>query len=197
MTIDRGPWMSTFTGKRFYFLHPRPEDVCVEDIAHSLARIARFGGHTKGRPYSVAEHAVNVAERLYREKCSASVIYAGLHHDAHEAYLGDVIRPLKLARTHIDRYLLKGFESEVERVVQIALDIQTDTIDWRPIETADLRMMMTEARALMTEQGAGWSVTAEPYDMQIRPLGFDQAEGAYLYWHSQLLTQIRAEARDG
>jgi uncharacterized protein len=41
---NRGPWFQTFTGRAFFPLNPRPEDVVLEDIAHHLANICRFGG---------------------------------------------------------------------------------------------------------------------------------------------------------
>lgn len=57
MTQRRGDFICTYTGRKFYPLDPRPEDVCIEDIAHALALVNRFGGHTRV-PYSVAQHSV-------------------------------------------------------------------------------------------------------------------------------------------
>ncbi len=87
--IDRGSWMQTQSGKRFYPLDPRPEDLDIQDIAHALAMQCRYAGHTS-RFYSVAEHCVHVARSLPRE-----LRLAGLLHDASEAYLVDVPRPVK------------------------------------------------------------------------------------------------------
>ena len=85
----RGDWMQTATGKQFWPLDPRPEEVDVVDIAFGLSKICRYGGHTT-RFYSVAEHSVLVAQALPK-----NLQMYGLLHDASEAYLGDVIRPLK------------------------------------------------------------------------------------------------------
>lgn len=92
-------WILTHTGKRPDLLHPRIEDICLEDIAHALARIGRFTGH--GDCFiSVAQHCVHVSDL-----CPFDLKPWGLLHDATEAYLGDVSSPLKQAlRTGGGRY---------------------------------------------------------------------------------------------
>ena len=81
-----GPWMLTATGHRFFLNDPRPEDIHIEDIAHALANICRFGGHSRTF-YSVAEHSILVAEILRQDSQPRHVIFAGLMHDAAEAYV--------------------------------------------------------------------------------------------------------------
>ena len=83
-------FIGTFSGLRFWPLNPNPEKILIEDVAHSLAHQCRFGGHV-WRFYSVAEHSVHVSN-LYP---SEDVLW-GLLHDASEAYLVDLPRPLKL-----------------------------------------------------------------------------------------------------
>lgn len=84
-----GDWMQTVSGRAFWPLDPRPEDISIRDIAHALGMICRFGGHTK-RFYSVAEHSWHVSHIVPPEHA-----LSGLLHDATEAYIGDMIRPLK------------------------------------------------------------------------------------------------------
>ena len=83
------PHIRTFTDKRFYFLNVLPESICIEDIAHSLAHTCRYGGHCQSY-YSVAEHSIVCSNRVDR-----SVALWGLLHDAAEAYIGDLCKPLK------------------------------------------------------------------------------------------------------
>lgn len=83
--------MLTRSGRIVDLLHVTPEDINLDDIAWALANINRFTGHAR-RPYSVAEHSINVA-RLLPEPIK---IY-GLLHDAHEAYIGDIGTPMKQA----------------------------------------------------------------------------------------------------
>ncbi len=80
-----GNWIQTYSGRQFWPLEPRAEDVAVEDIAHALSLLCRYGGHSS-RFYSVAEHCV-----LVSHKCGLH----GLLHDAAEAYLLDIPRPVK------------------------------------------------------------------------------------------------------
>jgi uncharacterized protein len=84
-----GDWMQTYTGKQFFPVDPREEDVCIEDIAHALSMLCRYGGHCL-RFYSVAEHCVHAASLAPKELKLVSLL-----HDASEAYLCDIIRPLK------------------------------------------------------------------------------------------------------
>ena len=63
--MDRGPWMLTFTGKRYHFLDPSLEEIDIVDIDHALSRKARFNGHTRGGSiYSVAKHSVLTCVRF-------------------------------------------------------------------------------------------------------------------------------------
>lgn len=90
LSEDRvGNWLQTYTGKAFYPLDPRPEDICIEDIAHALSNICRYGGHCS-EYFSVAQHCV-VVSRLVPE----GMEMWGLLHDASEAYLVDIPRPVK------------------------------------------------------------------------------------------------------
>lgn len=90
-----GDWMQTATGKAFWPLDPRSEEIHIEDIAAALSKLCRYGGHCK-RFYSVAEHCVLMA-------CVAPDGFrlSALLHDASEAYLSDVIRPIK---RHLSQY---------------------------------------------------------------------------------------------
>lgn len=81
------PLLVTFTGKKLDLFDPQAHLVDIRDIAHALANICRWGGHT-AEFYSVAEHSI-----LVSHVCSDP--RWGLLHDATEAYLGDIVRPLK------------------------------------------------------------------------------------------------------
>jgi len=91
------PTLLTFTGRTIDMLDPKPSDIVLEDIAHCLAVQARFNGHFAGWHYSVAEHSVHVADLLRGWGEPTDVQRAGLMHDAAEAYVGDLIGPMKKA----------------------------------------------------------------------------------------------------
>jgi len=91
-------WQRMLSGRRLDLLDPSPLDVEIEDIAHGLARVARWNGQTKGAHiYSVAQHALLV-EALARAKVprlDRSARLAVLLHDAPEYVIGDMISPFK------------------------------------------------------------------------------------------------------
>src|SRR5687768_7699091 len=96
---SRGDWAQTATGRAFFILVPDPQDVCFEDILYPLSRLPRYYGQTVFAElgYSVGQHSVLVS--LLVEALGGSKVeqLCGLFHDAHEAYVGDWIRPLKRA----------------------------------------------------------------------------------------------------
>lgn len=79
----------TFTGIYINVFNPKPEDICIEDIAHALSNLCRFSGHTV-QFYSVAEHSIRVAELVEPQHKLAALL-----HDASEAYLLDIPTPIK------------------------------------------------------------------------------------------------------
>ena len=83
-------WIQTYTGRKFFPLTDEPGEIDLRDIAHSLALQCRFNGHCR-QFYSVAEHSVRVSHILPDEEAAW-----GLLHDAAEAYVSDLPRPLKL-----------------------------------------------------------------------------------------------------
>lgn len=93
------PWARTYSGRVFHPLQPRIDEVYLDDIVTPLSRIVRYnGGLRPGIHYSVAEHSVLIA-RLLRLQYPEDPVIAlqGLMHDAAEAYIGDMVRPVKLA----------------------------------------------------------------------------------------------------
>jgi 5'-deoxynucleotidase YfbR-like HD superfamily hydrolase len=99
---DGGPraWQRMLSGRRLDLLNPQPEDIAIEDIAHGLARVARWNGQTLGNhAYSVAQHALLV-ESITRSRMPAwprKWLLATLLHDAPEYVIGDLISPFKQA----------------------------------------------------------------------------------------------------
>jgi 5'-deoxynucleotidase YfbR-like HD superfamily hydrolase len=139
----KGRWMPVFSGGRFWPEDPAPGDVTLDDIAHSLARINRFNGHT-GICYSVAQHAVGVAAILPRR-----LQMFGLMHDAGECYLGDVITPVK----RLLRHFYEPLEETVMRAVATRFGFLTQLhsdADRLLVKRADTVLLATEARDLTT-----------------------------------------------
>ena len=145
-----GDWCQTFTGRQFWPMDPRAEDVCIEDIAHALALQCRFAGHCR-EPYSVAEHSVRAAEYVRGLGGDAEEVLAALLHDASEAYCIDVPRPLKP--------WLAGYKA-IERDVMLAVErwanLFAGACESPLVKRADEVLLMTEARDLLTAPPAPW-----------------------------------------
>lgn len=91
-----GNTLRTSSGRTVCIREPSIGSISMEDIAHALSRICRFGGHVKSGFYSVAQHSINCRSLARHHGESREVCLAVLMHDAAEAYLGDVIKPLKI-----------------------------------------------------------------------------------------------------
>ena len=140
------------------------DTVCLSDIAHSLAHICRFVGHCK-RHYSVAEHSLFVADILKHQGYPAAAQLAGLMHDAHEAYCGDVVTPIKEAIGPAWRHLEDG----IERTVHSALGINALMAKWKsPVHRADSCALVTEIRSLF--------LTPTDAEARIRTLGLEHVD---------------------
>jgi 5'-deoxynucleotidase YfbR-like HD superfamily hydrolase len=94
LVVNNPNVIMTASGILFDFVNPRPEQVKLSDISFSLAGIYRWGAHHHSR-ISVATHSVNVAKKLEDAGCPYWVCLQGLMHDASEAYVGDMCRPIK------------------------------------------------------------------------------------------------------
>ena len=139
MITRNGDWIQTFTGKQFYPLDPRPEEVCIDDIAHSLAMKCRYAGHTR-RFYSVAEHSVHISYSVPRKHA-----LWGLLHDAAEAYSSDIPTPLKRWPG------LQRVWAEIEGPIQLAICAKFNLPALEPDEVriADRRILVNECLEFM------------------------------------------------
>ena len=145
--------LETYTGLAFDYDDPQPEMISLIDIARALSMTARFGGHTT-RFYSVAAHALLV-RALVVEAGHPELALAALHHDSHEAYLGDIPTPLKrsLGRKHI------SLAADIDATIGDALDIDPDLFHHPIVRQADTDALFLEAERLKRSraQGPHWS----------------------------------------
>jgi len=87
--------INTYSGKLFSILDPQPEQIDILDIAQGLAFKGHFAGQTP-QFFSIAQHSILVADLLESQKLNSELILLGLLHDAAEAYIGDMITPIKI-----------------------------------------------------------------------------------------------------
>lgn len=178
-TPRRGDWMQTYTGRKFWPLDPRADEIYIEDIAHSLAMQCRYGGHSL-RFYSVAEHSVIMS----RFVSPANAMWALLH-DASEAYLADVPRPLK---RHLPGY--KEAESRVMEAVCAAFRLPHDMP--AEVHEVDNRILADEIRQNMKPMD--WHAKHDnPLGVEIRFWPPEQAELYFLDRFKKLTAGVKSE----
>ena len=155
-----GGWIQTFTGKAFPVLDPRPDDVVIDDIAHALSMLCRFTGHVRTF-YSVAQHCVLVAEVVRRFQPENRPLHlAALLHDAAEAYIQDLPRPIK--RLNGIRAFYKPVEEVVEEAIRARFFVPTAVWGSPAIKVADEMLLRTECRDLMGPLHPAWSRELHP-----------------------------------
>jgi len=149
-------YIQTFTGKSFYPLEPRAEDICIEDIAHALSNICRYTGHCKFF-YSVAQHSVLVADILKTQGYSKETQFHGLMHDGTEAYLCDIAKPVKNEIPHYVEHE-KKLETLIFDVFKINYDCWDAAVE--AVHRADQIALATEIKYLMNNPKWDWPVSA-------------------------------------
>lgn len=142
-------WMQTYTGRAFYPLKMERNDINRFDIAHALSMQCRYNGHTS-RFYSVAEHSVLMSYAVPEE----DALWALLH-DAPEAYIGDMIRPLK---KHIPEF--RKIDEQIMGYIceKFALDYEMPD----SVKEADTRIIENERRELLGTEPLPWTVHGQP-----------------------------------
>ena len=195
--------VETYSGRYVDTQHPGVSTIHLDDIAHALSNICRYGGHSRWH-YSVAQHAVFVSERLRRRGYSRAVQLGGLHHDDPEAYLSDIPRPTKGLLG--PRY--ETLTRRMELAIFVALDlgrygVTEDMLHGEEIKDSDNWSLFVEAKHLLPSQGINWAgsqlddwgvrrdglpsriVTPDYWLGQISPM---TAKGLFLARHKELTT---------
>ena len=162
-------------GAYFSFLEPGKSHFTIGTIAHALARICRFTGHTRTF-YSVAQHSVMVSGIVPPKDQ-----LAGLLHDAAEAFIGDVSSPLKQL---LPDY--KVLEKRVEAAVLSRFGLSAHLP--QSVKDADLVMLVTELRDLLPEHDhSSWPMSATPLKETIQCWDSETAEREFLARYYELV----------
>lgn len=192
-----GDWMWCSSGQHFWPLDPRPDEVHVHDIARGISNECRYAGQISdaapGQFYSVAEHAYMVGGWAeYIAECRgftpSEVLDAarwGHHHDDTEAYIGDIIRPLKYESA------LRGFrraEVDVEKVVKDALQLRPNKRVRELVDEVDSRILVDEIEVLIAfpDMNRVRAQFGERLGATIHCYSPEEAERRWLKRHTQL-----------
>lgn len=166
--IDVGPSIMLQSGAWFDFAAPHTSLFTIDDIAHGLANICRYSGQCKSF-YSVAEHSLLVSET------AVGFEFEALMHDAAEAFLGDVTRPLKQMLPEF-----KKIEREVENAIFERFGIRHPMPP--EVKKADLRVLAAEQKQIMPDGTDAWvrGQRVEPAPVKVRNLAPVEAKAAFL-----------------
>lgn len=164
-----GDWMSTYSGGRFWPLDPRADEIDIHDIAHALSMACRYAGHVQ-RFYSVAEHCVLLCDSFAGRP---ALQRWALLHDASEAYLVDVPRPLK---RHLAGYA--DAEARVMAAVCGRYGLPPDMP--APVVEADNRILNDEREQALWPARDHWSIPGGPIGVTLAFWAPAEAEAAFL-----------------
>lgn len=171
---DSPAYVTTFTGRQFFPMAPRFEDIVIEDVAHQLSCMNRWLGATR-EPYSIAQHSVHVAQLVPIEHA-----LWGLLHDASEAYLIDI-------PTHIKRLpqmaAYRAAEQHLQRIIYQRFGLAGPEPE--SVKVADQQLAVAEAQDLLVKIPLYWPEairrrTAARTQFTITPWSARQAERAFL-----------------
>jgi hypothetical protein len=174
-------WIQTFTGRKFYPLAPRQEDFDIQDIARALSMLCRYNGHV-ARFYSVAEHSVRISwlaeEHAAAARFGAATVVNiarwGLMHDASEAYLADIPRPLK------HQPAMAPYRA-AEKHMQAAVAQWAGLVGDEPaiVSALDTQILGTEAFQLKQPIHPDWGATTAtgqlPAPLDLGPIGWESS----------------------
>lgn len=163
--VDSFGFLVTFSGKELHFMNPQPDEICLEDISNALSKNCRYAGQVKDF-YSVAEHSILMA-RYFIDKGEWSKAYCALMHDATEAYLVDIPRPIK---PHLKGYL------EMEAVLQEVIFERFDVPDMcKDVKHLDCHIVHDEAKVLF-KTAPDWIKHYESFDIELDLLTHEEAK---------------------
>lgn len=137
--LRTGSWIPTISGKRFWILDPKPEDVIPFDIAYVLSRIPRFNCMTIGNPYVVGQHCVE-GSYIIEDKYQLHFMI----HDAPEGYVQDITTPLKriLGKVYSD------IEAKLENAIAKKFNIEWTEEAHKRVKEVDNIMLQREMSCL-------------------------------------------------
>jgi len=167
-------WLQTASGRAFDLLQPDWKQVDFEvDIPEALARIARFTGHVRSGPYSVAQHCVIGADAVFQATRDREAAAAFLLHDAHEAYLGDIATPIVVALVEMARAsayggaaittAIRDIKAQLDAAIYKAagVDDRARIAHHAIVKVYDLRMLATERAHLLARSPQAWAPQVE------------------------------------
>lgn len=177
------PFIETYTGRSFHPLEPDVEKLSVIDIAHALANQCRYSGHVAWF-YSTAQHCVLLAQYVLDNGGSALEAMQILMHDAAEAYLVDIPRPVKQFMPEYRKW---------DHAINVSI---REWLGWSgfPIPTyqddIDSRVIVDERHVLMSKSPNDWGHRMAPIGVPIIQWSQEYAERMFLIMFARLSREV-------
>jgi len=175
-----GGWIQTYTGGKIYPLDARADEIDISDIAHSLSMQCRYNGHCETF-YSVAEHCVLLSRLVDPENA-----FAALMHDASEAYLTDIPRPIKPGLLNY-----KEIENKLMNVIALKYGFT-----WPPplqVTEYDMRILNDEREQNMWKSIHEWDDYGEKLGVELKFWSPEKAEQKFINAFIKLRPNISPE----
>jgi uncharacterized protein len=191
--VPKRAWQRMLSGRRLDLLDPSPLDIEIEDIAHGLARVARWNGQTKGNhAFSVAQHCVLVTKLFSHANATATrqEKLAALLHDAPEYVVGDMISPFKAA-LGVD---YKAFENRLLAAIHVRFGLpaqvpQTLTDAIKHADKTSAYLEATQLAGFTLDEGRrffGQPKGLNGFSTEVMPLPTRDAADDYLKTFAEL-----------
>lgn len=167
-------YLKTYSGFKLDPLHPEGKDICIRDIAHALSLVCRGNGQTT-HFYSVGQHCLNCEREAFARGYDKRIRLACLLHDAAEAYMSDLIRPIKV--------MMPEYSVMESRLLNVILkkyglsDLSEE--EWKMVKEIDDVLLEVDLAELLKEPAPenGYRCLKRP-DISFRP--FAEVEEAYI-----------------
>ena len=170
--------IETYSGNRFDYSKLEENEYDIRDIAHCLSLQCRYNGHCLSF-YSVAEHCCHVSDTLYKEQTTKTlretIALAGLMHDATEAYVGDVVAPLKRLLPQF-----KSIENDIAFYIEKTFGYAPFHHDDPVIKDVDMRILVEEHKAIMGGDNLWATDSLKPTGAKIQLWSPREAEDRFL-----------------
>lgn len=187
--VQGGGFIKVAAGHYFSLEHPDPDLIEIWSISEALGKICRYGGHCP-RFYSVAEHCVHAVEQAELDGHSNKALMAILLHDAAEAYVGDMVRPLKAINPEYKR-----IEGKVEDAICERFEVKLDDF-YTTIKLYDLILMKAEKKHFWPEDTQEWTGLEDIPDRDV-PFACWVPERASYWYRSTFERILKCQARIG
>ena len=179
-------YIRTSSGVKFYPLNPDPQGILIEDIAHALSLLCRGNGHVKVF-FSVGQHCIHCAKEAEQRGYSTRLILACLLHDASEAYLSDITRPVK---QHLQDYC-RYEEHLLEVIYKKFLGSPLSQEEQKLVKIIDDDMLYYDLRDLLNESVGELVNGQEPRSAPVMYSSFSYKERPFKEVEEEYLSLFR------